>query len=91
VRLSRSRLLLRVALLTVAGVDLLLHGLRAGGPARPTPLSARLALLATLLSGLALVTALLSTLALVRRAPRRALALEEHPKAGSHHPGAAPQ
>lgn len=82
-RLSRPRLLLRVALLTVGGVFLLWRGweawsgAREGGPA--APLGARAGVVFALMGTLALLTAAGAALALRRPRGRIRLGLGQPP------------
>ena len=95
-RLSRSRLVLRIALLTLLGGYLLVRGCQGRGEARHLALpeaflGSRLALVATLLGAVALLTAALAALALLRRPRTRRPLFEEEPGAKEGHgEGGAP-
>ncbi len=87
-RLSRSRLWLRITLLSVGGAFMLWRAAESRSAARslqggPALLEQRLALVSLLMGLLALLTAAGSALALRRRPPRRGLGL-------GGPPGAAP-
>jgi len=88
VRLSRSRVVLRILLLTLLGGYLLVRGCQGRSAARHLArpealLGSRLALVATLLGAVALLTAALAALVVLYRPRKRRPLFEEHPGAGA--------